>query len=178
MTPRIRSDIIDAYVFRRVPGAEPARGGHPSRGSPAIEVLQLRRTSAPAAATWQPVMGHIEPGERATDTLFRELREELGLAASAPDLIDAWALEQVHPFYIAEMDAIFLAPRFAIEVAPHFEPVINEEHDDFRWLPIEAAVREALWPGQRAALRELTRMLGGDPAAELLRLDKAGPDTR
>ena len=34
----------------------------------------------PMRGTWQPVMGHIEPGERARDTAVRELHEELGLA--------------------------------------------------------------------------------------------------
>ena len=166
MSPRVRSDIIDAYVFRRVPSTN--NPGSSAAGSE-IEVLQLRRTHAPAPATWHPVMGHIEAGERATDTLWRELAEELGLGGSA--VLDAWALEQVHPYFIADLDAVFLSPRFAVEVIPGFEPSINEEHDDFRWLPLARAIHEALWPGQRAALRELHKLLEGDPSAELLRID-------
>lgn len=161
MTPAVRTDIIDAYVFRRTPD---------EAGGSAIDVLQLRRTKAPAVATWHPVMGHIEPGERATDTLWRELNEELGLTAG--DVIDAWSLEQVHPFYIAELDAIVLSPRFAVEVVPGFVPKINDEHDDSRWLPVRRAMHEALWPGQRAALRELDAMLRGDPSAQLLKLER------
>ncbi|MEM7756435.1 MAG: NUDIX domain-containing protein [Planctomycetota bacterium] len=161
MPPKVRSDIIDAYVFRRVSASE---------STPAIEVLQLRRTQAPAPATWHPVMGHIEPGERATDTLWRELAEELDLAG--PDTLHAWALEQIHPFYIADLDAVFLSPRFAVEVTPDFEPKINDEHDDFRWLTLARAMHEALWPGQRAALRELHKLLEGDPSAELLKIER------
>ncbi|MEM1186027.1 MAG: NUDIX domain-containing protein [Planctomycetota bacterium] len=171
MTPRLRTDIVDAYVFRRVlPSGEPPRVQ--------IQILQLLRAKGPMPATWQPVMGHVEAGERATDTLWREVNEELGLGAR--NVLDAWALEQVHPFFIAELDAIVLSPRFAIEVTPSFEPTINDEHDDFRWIPMDRAMREALWPGQRAALRELARMLDGDPSAELLRLDppEGNPETK
>jgi len=159
MSPSVRADIVDAYVFRRVPSGA---------GGALVEILQLLRARGPAPATWQPVMGHVEPGERATDTLWRELDEELGLPANA--VLGAWALEQVHPFYIAELDAVVLSPRFAVEVTPSFVPAINDEHDTFRWLPVRTAIEDALWPGQRAALGELARMLDGDPAAELLRL--------
>ncbi len=170
MTQRVRTDIIDAYVFRRKPG-----GAGEGRGT-RVEVLQLFRARGPVPSTWQPVMGHIEAGERATDTLWRELSEELGLDPRGPQMVDAWALEQVHPFFVAELDAIVLSPRFAVEVVPGFEPSINDEHDDFRWLTLETAVREALWPGQRAALKELSGMLAGDPSAELLRLGAPGSD--
>ena len=159
MSPSVRTDVVDAYVYRH---DEHRRSGR------AVEVLQLHRVEAPLRATWQPVMGHVEAGESAVDTMWRELREEVGLERAAA--LDAYALEQVHPFFIAELDAVFLSPRFAVEVASSFEPVLNAEHDAARWVPLDRAVDEFLWPGQRAALRELTALLDGDPAAAVLRL--------
>lgn len=153
--PTIRTDIIDAYVFRQSDG---------------IELLQVRRTREPVAGTWHPVMGHIERGERATDTLWRELAEELSLQSAG--VIGAWALEQVHPFFLAELDAVFMSPRFAIEVGPGWSPTLNEEHDAHRWVPAARAPEVFLWPGQRAAVAELVTMLGppAHPSEPALRL--------
>ncbi|MEM7623238.1 MAG: NUDIX domain-containing protein [Planctomycetota bacterium] len=141
--PALRTDIIDAYVFKR--------------NAAAVELLQCRRTQPPLAGSWHPVMGHIEPGERATDTLWRELHEELGLARSIA--CGAWALEQVHPFFLPDKDAVFLSPRFAVEVPPGWQPVLNEEHDASRWVPIAAAESDFVWPGQHASIAELRLIL-------------------
>ena len=92
--PRVRSDIVDVYVFRR---ARAPRG---------LEFLQLLRTGAPLAATWHPVMGHVERGETAVECAWRELREEIGLAPEDKYLKGMWALEQVYPYYVAEIDQI------------------------------------------------------------------------
>jgi 8-oxo-dGTP pyrophosphatase MutT (NUDIX family) len=110
--PTLRADLVDAYVFHRAPG---------------LELLQLRRARDPLRATWQPVMGHVEPGETAVACLWRELREETGL--SPRDALGAWALEQIHPYFVADLDAVVMSPRFAVEVAPGWEPTLNHEHD-------------------------------------------------
>ena len=143
--PRVRTDVVDAYVFRI---SDPRRAG-------AAELLQLRRAQDPMAGTWQPLMGHIEAGETALLTLGRELGEELGLDVAGPAVRGVWALEQVHPFFLPELDAIVMSPRFAVEVAPGWEPVLDDEHDAHRWVPIDHAPRAFLWPGQLASLREL-----------------------
>lgn len=153
--PTMRSDLIDAYIFRR---------SHPGR----TELLQLRRTGEPMRGTWQPVMGHIEPGETAVACMWREIHEETGLAR--PDTLGAWALEQVHPFFLAETDELILSPRFAIEVAADWQPTLNEEHDDARWVPIAEAPGRFLWPGQHAAIAELRSMLNSPARVDALRL--------
>lgn len=140
--PALRTDIIDVYVARAAE-AGPAPDG----------LLQLRRTREPAAATWQPVMGHIEPGERAVETLWRELSEEIGLDRSG--VRRAWSLERVRPFFLAERDEIVLSPRFAVEVPPGWSPKLNTEHDAARWAPLVEAERWFMWPGQREAIAEI-----------------------
>ena len=144
--PRLRTDIIDVYVLR----------AHRSDDR-SHELLQIRRTRDPAAGTWQPVMGHVEPGERAAETLWRELREEVGLERSGA--VRAWSLERVRPFFLAERDEIVLSPRFAIEVAPGWTPTLNDEHDAARWAPLAEAERWFMWPGQREAIGEIRALL-------------------
>lgn len=158
--PTIRADIVDAYVFRRQSD---------DRGR--IELLQLRRVGNPMHGTWQPVMGHTEPGERAVDTFWRELREETGLT---PDrALGAWALEQVHPFFIWTTDEIVMSPRFAVEVPADWEPTLNEEHDAARWVALEDARDRFLWPGQIEAIDELAAMLTNPDRLDALQLDKS-----
>lgn len=139
--------MVDLYVVRR----GDARG---------YQALQLRRTREPLARTWQPVMGHALAGERATQTVAREAREEIGLdlvaLASAGRV---WQLEQVHPFYIAAIDCVVLSPRFLALVEPGWGPTLNHEHDASRWVGLDDADRHFTWPGQLAALREIERIL-------------------
>lgn len=163
--PRLRADVVDAYIVRR-PATAPA---HSSAATPALEFLQLHRAKEPLRATWQPVMGHVEPGETAPAAAARELREEVGLdlrpaarhSAAPPPALGFWALEQVHPFYIAAIDCIVLSPRFLVEVDPAWRPRLNAEHSDHRW--VAADRRWWLWPGQWAAVTEITTLFASAP---------------
>jgi dATP pyrophosphohydrolase len=139
------------------------------RGTPAsddphdhYEVLQLQRTRDPLRGTWQPVMGHIEGDESATAASMREAREEVGLNIADASVCTAfWALEQVHPYFIASIDCVVLSPRFLALVAPGWIPVLNNEHAAFRWVALRDAPRHSTWPGQRAALAEVATILAG-----------------
>lgn len=155
--PRIRADVVDVYVARTS-----------SRG---LEVLQLQRVDAPMAGTWQPIMGHIEPGETAVACAWRELHEEVGLARTSPALLHMFALEQVHPYYLAELDVVMLSPRFLAEVAPDWEPTLNDEHHAHRWIDVRDSDATFMWPGQVAAVAEIVRLTRRDsPARQALRL--------
>lgn len=151
--PSLRSDIIDVYIFRRDVRAPDVRD---------IHILQLLRATEPMAQTWQPVMGHIEPGETAVVTALRELKEEVGLVPGAPAFTGMWALEQVYPYYIADLDCIVLSPRFAVEVASDWSPTLNAEHSASRWIGVpfhagQPGVDFFLWPGQRSCVADLLR---------------------
>lgn len=172
--PSFRTDIIDVYVFRRL---EPARADRHE-----IEILQLLRSGPPMDATWQPVMAHVEAGEAAWACALREMEEEVGLVRTDPALRGFWALEQVWPYYLADLDCIVASPRFAAEVAPAWEPTLNDEHSDRRWItaPEHAAVPATeffMWPGQKHAVAEIMDVIvrPGALAHEHLRIDVSRP---
>jgi 8-oxo-dGTP pyrophosphatase MutT (NUDIX family) len=167
--PEIRADIIDAYIFRRSTPEDDTGSSQPRPVSGGVELLQLRRARDPLSATWQPVMGHVEAGETAVACLWRELAEEVGLRAR--DAVGAWALEQVHPFFLAQLDAVVMSPRFAVEVESGWSPLLNKEHDDHRWVPAGEAGERFLWPGQHAAIAELRGLLDRAWRAAHLRLE-------
>lgn len=184
----IRSDIVDVYIFQRAANPPPhtvtsdaIRGVRATRMDsdspsdfprPSIYFLQLLRVGAPMADTWHPIMGHMEAGETAVQCMRRELNEEVGLVAGsgvggvgvgvggAP--LGLWALEQVHPFFIAEIDSIVMSPRFAAEVAPGWTPRLNGEHSAFRWVHQRDVRRLFMWPGQKSACREIAEDLTAD----------------
>jgi ADP-ribose pyrophosphatase YjhB (NUDIX family) len=162
--PAVRTDVVDVYVFRR------RRAG--------LEFLQLRRATAPLRGTWQPVMGHVRRRETAERAMWRELREETGLGRAGGEVLDAFALEQVHPFFVRELDAIVLSPRFAVRVAGTWVPSLNGEHDSWRWVRAVQVARAFLWPGQRAAIRELSGLLKPERREALLALRLTGPRGR
>jgi 8-oxo-dGTP pyrophosphatase MutT (NUDIX family) len=175
--PRVRADVVDVYVFTRGRSADPreqARGPKPYESEPAwpsrsqapgaggVHFLQLLRSGPPLDKTWHPVMGHVEPGESAVDTAIREMREELALAPTDADCLGVYALEQVHPFFIAAIDSIVMSPRFAVEVAPSWSPALNAEHSHFRWVREDAIDEHFMWPGQKSACREILREIVAD----------------
>ena len=165
--PAIRTDVLDVYIFRRV-------GAHAE-----VELLQLLRASEPLAGTWQPVMGHIESGETATASMWRELGEETGLGAADARLLGAWGLEGVHPFLVARLDTIFMSPRFGLEVDPEWTPRLCAEHSDWRWVPLAEIEEHFMWPGQLASIRELVgRVLAPGSLCEPWQRLSLGSDAR
>jgi len=151
---RLRADIVDVYIVRRVPGM--------LRAEHQLQVLQLLRADDPLRGTWQPVMGHAEPGEAADAAARRELHEEVGLRPSDPALLGLWALEQVHPFYVSAVDAVVLSPRFVALVSPGWQPRVELEHSAARWVSLADASAWFMWPGQIAACAEIARLFHAD----------------
>ena len=155
--PTVRSDIVDVYLFRE--------------GQRGVEFLQLLRSREPMLHTWHPIMGHIEAGETAAQTAKREMHEEVGLGFEDAALVEFFALEQVHPFYIARTDTIVMSPRFAGRVEGAWTPALNHEHSAYRWVSIDGVDGSFVWPGQHAAIAEIRgHVLKPSPVREMLRL--------
>lgn len=174
---KIRADVVDVYVFTRIePGgndpreraaakastarayeseAEWPKGATKGSRDPIVYFLQVLRSGPPLENTWHPVMGHVEAGETSVQCAVREMREELGLERASA--LGMYALEQVHPFYIAAIDTVVMSPRFCVEVTADWSPVLNDEHAEFRWVRETDIDSMFMWPGQKAACREILR---------------------
>ncbi|MEQ9096261.1 MAG: NUDIX domain-containing protein [Phycisphaerales bacterium] len=159
---RVLADLVDVYVMRQAGD---------------LEFLQLRRTAEPLSGTWQPVMGHIEQGEDAMQAAVRELGEEVGLVPGDDAWLGFWQLEEVHPYFVAALDAVVLSPRFAVLVHAAWQPDISTDHahDAHRWVPACDAEATFLWPGQWRACAEAASLIARR-GCELERALRLRPD--
>ena len=116
--------------------------------------------------------GHIEPGETAEQAAFRETREETGLAGSLLAPLEEisymfWSRRQ--EARVAKRVTFFLLAYRAGSPAHH-----DAEVDGVRLMPIERAVAELTYPGER---RVMERALAWVRAAGYGGADaKVGPD--
>jgi 8-oxo-dGTP pyrophosphatase MutT (NUDIX family) len=118
------------------------------RGENGIEWLVLHRSHHGSAYegdwAWGPAAGARVPGEEVEECARRELREETGL----------------------ELDVVLTAcgrpewPLFAAEAPGAAEVRLSDEHDAFRWLPLEDAAARCLPSRVGEGLRAVARTLG------------------
>jgi type II secretory ATPase GspE/PulE/Tfp pilus assembly ATPase PilB-like protein/8-oxo-dGTP pyrophosphatase MutT (NUDIX family) len=155
---KIEVGTIDVFVIRR---------GEESDDPPGWRVLALQRgldTRCPMA--WEPVHGHIEPGEEPEAAALREVREETGLG------VDRLYVVRVQPFYLRKRAAVEMAIVFAAFVRD--APVtIAGEHQSHAWLTVDEALNRFAFPGERASLREIVELLStGDagPVEDVMRI--------
>ena len=121
--------------------------------------LILRRVHEPKV--WHIVAGVVEPGESFPDAAARELREETGLGRPVTDLgiPQRYLLDDDYrPMYERGTTHV-LIHSFAVEAPMGWEPVLNEEHDTYRWRTLDEAIALLHWPEARDALRALAARL-------------------
>jgi 8-oxo-dGTP pyrophosphatase MutT (NUDIX family) len=114
------------------------------------EILVLLRSKD---RYWHLVAGGLEPGESAAQAAARELQEETGLVAEPRDL--SWSFTyrlDEHPHWRA-LFAVgvedILVEVLAADAPPGWEPVLNEEHTDYRWAGLEDALALLHYPEPR-----------------------------
>jgi len=144
MSP-MRPDLVDCWMFRVV---------HSARDVASIEILLLRR--APdriLPGLWQCVSGSVERKERIALAALRELHEE---TAFGPDRIEAfYDLDLVNQFHEPSFDAIVSAAVFAVRIRDGMEPTLSREHDEARWVALDDAHHDVIWPGYRTAIERI-----------------------
>jgi 8-oxo-dGTP diphosphatase len=94
-------------------------------------------------AYWHQIAGGVEEGETFAEAAVRELREETGLEAALEQLDTPFEYEGVH------------VEAFLVDAPADWEPALDWEHDEYRWLPREEAAELLFWPEPAALLRSL-----------------------
>jgi dihydroneopterin triphosphate diphosphatase len=141
----IEVGTVDVFVVRPLP-----------EGWRVLALQRGRATRCPTA--WEPVHGHIEPGETPEQAAIRELHEEAGVA---PDRL---YVVRVSPFYIRRTGTLELAVVFAAFVDRDADVTIGEEHERYEWLTVDEALTRFAFPGERASLREVVELLSSGDA--------------
>jgi 8-oxo-dGTP pyrophosphatase MutT (NUDIX family) len=122
---------------------------HVRRGD---EFLVAHR-SPDSGGYWHPIAGGVEQGEEFHAAAVRELREETGLDATELQFLGEFAY--VRESWEDEPGLRVHVEAFLVDVEPGWEPELNEEHDEYRWLPREEAAQLLFWPEPAALLRSL-----------------------
>ena len=131
----LRTDTVAVYVIRQTDDGP--------------QLLQLRRVPDDDAfpSTWQTIYGHVQAGEHAADAARRELHEETGFTPAR-----FFQVEFIETIYARDDDSVCLVPVFGAEVACTAVPVLNGEHDAFRWVAVPDVDTCFLWRSQREAV--------------------------
>jgi dihydroneopterin triphosphate diphosphatase len=122
---------------------------HVRRGD---EFLVAHR-SPDSGGYWHTIAGTVEPGEASLDAAVRELWEETGLAANELEEIGEFAY--VREDWESDQGLRVHVGAFLVDVAPGWEPELNEEHDEYRWCSRDAAAELLFWPEPAQLLRAL-----------------------
>ena len=138
----------EGWPPHRVTGVDvwPFRGA----GSTA-EFLLLHRSGRDGSPFWQGVSGWIEVGEAPHLAALRELREETGLEA-----VELYVVNSLFDLYAWRRGTIEAIVPFAALVAAEAGPRLSDEHDEWRWASLPAALEMVPYEPQRAALRRIS----------------------
>jgi 8-oxo-dGTP diphosphatase len=102
---------------------------------------------------WHPIAGGVEPDEPSRVAALRELREETGLEADELQSLGEFAYTRES--WEEDAGLRVHVEAFLVDVDLGWEPCLNEEHVEYRWLRREEAAELLLWPEPAALLRSL-----------------------
>ena len=152
--PRIVSDSIDVYPFRRINGRVQF-------------LLLLRRPEVALGNTWHAVHAKVIEGETAHAAAKRQLRETAGIVPHR-----LYSADLVAQFYDHFSDTISLTPVFAALVEGPGPVILSPDFSDFAWCDMEEAVARFFTNGQRQAIRHIYATIAmGGPESELYRIE-------
>jgi dihydroneopterin triphosphate diphosphatase len=135
--PKIVTDIVDTYVFRKVNGR--------------TQFLVLRRkTDGPAFDVWQAIHSKVMPGETALDAAKRDIHERTGITPTR-----FYTADYIAQFYDHHTDSILFAPALAAQVAVKSRVTLSPDFSDYAWCDLEETTARLIWSAQRWAVRHI-----------------------
>jgi dATP pyrophosphohydrolase len=146
--PRIVSDLVDTYLFRRI------------NARPQFLVLR-RRGEDPARDAWQAIHTRVAPGETAVDAARRDIRTRTGLTP-----IRFFTADYIAQFYDPAADSIVFAPTLAAQINPKSRIQIAPDYIDYAWCDLEETTARLAYSAQRWAVRHIYDIIamGGEEA--------------
>lgn len=117
-------------------------------------ILLVRRARSPAKGFYSLPGGRVEFGETLHAALHREVDEETSLKIEIVDLA-GWREVVPGPTGGGHYLIMSFAARWVAK-----EPVLNDELDDFKWLPPDALGNLKLTGGLREVIRSARRLIG------------------
>jgi len=137
----------------------PVQPSHPQLAVSAVifrdgKILLVRRAKSPAKGFYSLPGGRVEFGETLHAALHREVDEETGLEIEIAGLA-GW--REVVPG--TSGGGHYLIMSFAARWTGN-EPVLNDEHDDFRWLAPDALGDLKVTGGLDEIIRSAMALLG------------------
>src|SRR4029079_13765221 len=119
------------------------------------EFLLLRRASHKIyAGSWRMVGGKLTLDETAWQACLREIAEETQLPVER-----LFSVPYVNRFYEWQHDRINDIPVFVALIAAGANPILDDEHSDYEWLPLGDAQERLPRPRQRDGLRAAAALL-------------------
>jgi dATP pyrophosphohydrolase len=102
---------------------------------------------------WHTIAGKVEEGEAFHAAAVRELWEETGLEVEQLKPLGEFAY--VREEWEPEPGIRCHVEAFIVDVEPGWEPTLNDEHDEYRWLSRDDAAQLLFWPEPAQLLRAL-----------------------
>jgi len=83
---------------------------------------------------WNFFGGHVDPGETPQQALLRELSEEAGIEREGDDLVHFGGVSDSEIQGLGYVEALRELHYYLLLADSEFEPRLNHEHSEFRWL--------------------------------------------
>lgn len=152
--PRVVSDIVDVYVFRRLNGR--------------VQFLLLQRKAEVSMGnTWQAFHSQIKLGDTTLQTVKQVVKDAADLEVDT-----IYSADYINQFYDEGRDAVVLSPVFAVTVKAQAPVRLSAEYKDAGWFDRDDATTRLPFSGQRWAARHIDEIMSiGEDERNIYKLD-------